>query len=148
MIEIRETSAISPEAVSMLAELNAALTKITGASGEGSFSDEDAENERSAFVVAYADGVPYGCGALRPFTETAAEVKRVYARPNTQGVGTAIIKALEAKAQALGYTRLVLETRRVNTAAIAFYHKLGFSDCPNFGKYTEQETALCMAKKL
>jgi putative acetyltransferase len=40
------------------------------------------EIPRSAFVVAYTDGVACGCGALRPLTETTAEIKRVYARPN------------------------------------------------------------------
>lgn len=148
MIDIRETSVTSADANQLLKELSDALTRITGASGEASFAAEDVENERSAFVIAYADGAACGCGALRPLTETTAELKRVYARPNSQGVGTAIVKALEEKARSFGYSEIVLETRRVNTAAVAFYRKLGYTECENFGKYIGRNEAICMQKTI
>ncbi len=148
MIEIKEASVTSAEAVQLLKELSNALRRITGAGGEASFAAEDVENERSAFLIAYADSIACGCGALRPFTDTTAELKRVYARPNTQGVGTAIVKALEAKARALGYTELVLETRKVNAHAVVFYTKLGYTVCENFGKYKGREDAVCMGSYL
>jgi ribosomal protein S18 acetylase RimI-like enzyme len=56
------------------------------------------------------------------------------------------VKALEQKARALGYTELVLETRKVNTAAVAFYRKLGYVECANYGKYVGREEAVCMSK--
>jgi ribosomal protein S18 acetylase RimI-like enzyme len=139
MIEIRETSATHPDAIRMLKDLNVALTKITGTSGEASFAAEDVEDPRSAFVIAYADGVACGCGALRLITDITAEIKRVYARPNSIGVGTAIVRALEAKAREFGYTEIVLETRKVNEDAVAFYRKLAYVECPNFGKYIGRE---------
>jgi ribosomal protein S18 acetylase RimI-like enzyme len=134
-IEIKDASVACDDAVLLLAELNAALTKITGASGEVSFAAEDVANERSAFVIAYVNGMACGCGALRPLTDTIAEIKRVYARPNSIGVGTAIVRALEAKAREFGYTEIVLETRKVNVDAVAFYRKLGYVECANYGKY-------------
>jgi GNAT superfamily N-acetyltransferase len=148
LIEIIEESVTCDDAALLLAELNAALTKITGASGEASFAAEDMEAPRSAFVIAYADGVACGCGALRPLTETTAEIKRVYARPNAIGVGTAIVKALEEKTRGFGYSEIVLETRRVNTSAVAFYRKLGYAECENFGKYVGRTEAICMSKRI
>jgi ribosomal protein S18 acetylase RimI-like enzyme len=145
-IEIKDASVACDDAVLLLAELNAALIKITGASGEARFAAEDVNNERSAFVIAYVNGAACGCGALRPLTETTVEIKRVYARPNAIGVGTAIVKILEEKARALGYTELVLETRKVNVDAVAFYRKLGYEECANFGKYVGREEAVCMSK--
>lgn len=146
MIEVRDANITSADAIQLLRELSDTLKAITGASGEASFAAEDVENARSAFVIAYADGIPCGCGALRPLTETTAELKRVYARPNNQGVGTAIVKALEAKALGLGYSEIVLETRRVNTAAVAFYQKLGYTECENYGDYVGRSEAICLRK--
>lgn len=147
-IEIREASVMGSDAVMLLGELNDTLEFITGASGAASFAMEDVDNSRAAFVIAYAGGVACGCGALRPMSETAAEIKRVYARPNTLGVGTAIVNALEQKARELGYTELLLETRKVNGKAIAFYRKLGYEPCANFGKYIGRQDAVCMSKQI
>lgn len=97
MIEIREASVASDDAVQLLAELNDTLARITGASGEASFAADDMGHTRAAFVIAYVNGTAAGCGALRPLSETQAEIKRVYARPNSLGVGTAIVNALEEK---------------------------------------------------
>ncbi len=148
MIEIRDVSVLSADAQQLLTELSRALTDITGASGEQSFDATDLLGPRAVFVIAYQSGVPCGCGALRPLTKTTAEIKRVYARPNHHGTGSAIVSALEAKALALGYTRLILETRKVNTRAVAFYRKLGYSVCPNFGRYIVRDDAACMNKEL
>ncbi|MBE0601931.1 MAG: GNAT family N-acetyltransferase [Firmicutes bacterium] len=148
MIEIKEASVHSRDAQALLRELSGALQHITGASGEQSFALGDLKDPRAVFVIAYADGIACGCGALRPYSPDAAEIKRVYARPNTSGVGTAIVKALEAKAKALGYARLLLETRKVNTTAVAFYQKLGYAVCSNFGKYVGRDEAVCMEKPL
>ena len=148
LIEIKDASIVSGEAIQLLGELNEALERITGASGERSFSMDDIGNPRAVFVIAYAHGAACGCGALRPLSPDTAEIKRVYARPNTRGVGTAIIRTLESKAKALGYIRLVLETRKVNEKAVAFYQKHGYQVCPNFGKYMGRDEAVCMEKAL
>ncbi|MFH1513283.1 MAG: GNAT family N-acetyltransferase [Bacillota bacterium] len=145
-IDVKEVSITSEDASGLLGELNAALTRITGASGEASFAAEDVADARGVFVIAYVNGEALGCGALRPLSERTAEIKRVYARPNAIGIGSAIVKALEEKARILGYTELVLETRKVNAAAVAFYMKLGYLPCPNFGKYVGREDAVCMSK--
>lgn len=147
-IDIREASVTSADAILLLDELNAALNQITGASGELSFAAEDVDDPRAVFMIAYTNGNACGCGALRRHDGDTAEMKRVYARPNTAGVGTAIVHALEAKARALRYTRIILETRKVNAAAVRFYQKNGYAVCLNFGKYIGRDEAVCMAKDL
>jgi ribosomal protein S18 acetylase RimI-like enzyme len=148
MIEIKEAGVACGDAVRLLVELNETLARITGASGEASFEAGDAGRARAVFVIAYVNGAAAGCGALRPLSDARAEIKRVYARPNSLGVGTAIVNALEEKARAFGYTELVLETRKVNTAAVNFYRKLGYETCENFGKYKGREDAVCMGKRI
>ena len=148
MLEIKEVSAACGDAQILLRELSDALLHITGASGEQSFSQDDLDDPRAVFVIARLDDAACGCGALRPYSADTAEIKRVYARPNAKGVGTAIVKALEAKAKTLGYTRLILETRNVNAKAVAFYRKLGYTVCPNYGKYAGRDEAVCMEKPL
>lgn len=147
-IEIQETSVNSEHAVMLLNELNGVLAEITGASGEASFSADDVCHARSAFLIAYADGSACGCGALRRYSGHTAEIKRVYARPNDLGIGSAILEALEEKARSFGYTKLILETRRVNTAAVSFYRRHGYFARANYGKYANRENAICMAKNL
>lgn len=85
--------------------------------------------ERTTFVIAYIDCVPYGCGALRQVSKDTAEIKRVYARKNEWGAGGAILKALEAK-------------------ALEFYRKNGYSHCEAFGKYIGKENAYCFKKEI
>ncbi len=137
----------SADARVLLAELSAALAGITGSSGQASFSHDDARVPRSLFVVARADdGELLGCGALRPLDGEVGEVKRMYARPGTRGVGAALLLHIEREAAEFGYTTLWLETRIVNTRAVAFYRKHGYGDIPNYGKYIDRPEAACFGK--
>lgn len=130
-------------------ELSDALAAITGASGKASYSPDDARVARSLFVVARdEDGRLLGCGALRPLEGHVGEVKRMYARPGTQGVGAALLAHIEHAAQAFGYRELWLETRRVNTRAVAFYLGHGYAEIPNYGKYIGRPEAVCFGRTL
>lgn len=148
MIEIHEAGVRDSGATALLRELNETLARLTGASGEPSFSADDLDDPHAVFVIACEHGAACGCGALRPLSPDTAELKRVYAHPNTKGVGTAIVQTLEEKAKSLDYTRLVLETRKINENAVAFYRKLGYTVCPNYGKYIGRDEAVCMEKKI
>jgi N-acetylglutamate synthase-like GNAT family acetyltransferase len=120
MIEIRESSIESEDAVVLIEELNQFLTKITGDDGTIHFRDTDVEQERSVFLIGYIDGEPCACGALRQLAKDCAEIKRIYTRKNTLGMGHRILTALEEKAREYQYQQLFLETRDQNTHAIAF----------------------------
>ena len=69
-------------------------------------------------------------------------------RPGTRGVGAALLAHLEAAAAGFGYAQAWLETRRVNTRAVAFYRQHGYADIPNYGKYAGRTDALCLGKRV
>ena len=139
----------SVEAISLIDALSDALARITGSTGRSSFDPNDVRGNRARFVVARnGSGNPVGCGGFRPLSETIAEVKRMYAAPGTSGVGSAVLAHLESEAAKLGYSELWLETRAVNSRAVAFYEKRGYSRISNFGKYAGRAEAVCLAKRL
>ena len=138
----------SPDAQQLLDELSASLATITGSPGTASFDLDDMLDSRARFMSAYVDGRPVGCGALRPLNASVAELKRMYARPGTKGVGAALLVALEREAHALAYREIWLETRVVNTRAVRFYEMHGYTRIPNYGKYAGRADAICFAKRL
>ncbi|NRR29482.1 GNAT family N-acetyltransferase [Oxalobacteraceae bacterium] len=139
----------SAAAQELIEELSAALADITGDSGKSSFDPDDVRGPRARFLLARnAAGLALGCGALRPLHEDVAEIKRMYARPGHAGTGSALLQALEAQAQALGYRALWLETRLVNQRAVDFYAARGYRRIPNYGRYVGNPLAVCFEKLL
>lgn len=138
-----------PDAILLMEELSKTLETITGNSGKQSFNPEDVCVSRSIFVVGYDDkGEPIGCGGIRPIDESVAEVKRMYAKIKTNGVGTKILSYLEIEAKNLGYSTLRLETRLINEKAVSFYKKRGYNKINNYGKYINNPEAICFEKAL
>lgn len=90
-----------------------------------------------AFVVALLDGEPVGCGGIRRLDAATAELKRMATLPaaRRRGVARAVLHALEERARALGYRRLVLETGSRQPEAVALYRAAGYVDVPAFGDY-------------
>ena len=130
----------SADAQVLVEELSATLAAITGDSGKASFAPDGAY-----FVVARADdGSLLGCGAVRPLADGVGEIKRMYARPGTRGVGAAILAHLGG----CGYRELWLETRKVNARAVNFYLKHGYTVIPNYGQYVGRPEAVCFAKTI
>ena len=137
-----------PDALALVEELSEALAAITGDSGKASFAAHDVRGARSLFLIARGAGALLGCAALRPFDEAVGEVKRMYVRPGTHGVGQALLVQIEREAAAFGYRELWLETRRVNLRAVAFYRRHGFDEIANYGKYVGRSDAICLGKRL
>lgn len=105
------------------------------------------------FLVARLDGVPVGCGAVRPVTGGAAgvaEIKRMYTSPaaRRRGISRALLARLESEAAALGYRRLQLETGLRQPEAIALYVSAGYHRIPSYGQYEGHELSVCFAKEL
>jgi len=74
---------------------------------------------------------PVGCIALRPISDDAGEVKRLYVRPAARGtgLGRALVEALIADARVIGYRELVLDTFERTSDARQLYQRLGFTEC-------------------
>ena len=101
-------------------------------------------------VVAYQNGMPVACGAIKPLSETAAEVKRMFVHPDhrKKGIAAKILTELEAWATELTFEECVLETGRKQPEAIALYQKVGYLVTPNYGQYIGVDNSVCMAKPL
>jgi DNA-binding MarR family transcriptional regulator len=86
------------------------------------------------FVVAWLDGAPAGCGALKIGDEGTGEVKRMWTAPGARGLGIArrVLRCLETKAREEGLLRLCLETNRALTEAQALYRGEGYREVPPF----------------
>ncbi|WP_343733207.1 GNAT family N-acetyltransferase [Duganella sp.] len=137
------------DSVALMDELSTALEAITGDGGRSSFDVEDVRGPMACFVVARDDlGAALGCGALRPLEPGVAEIKRMYARHGTSGVGSAVLRYLEEEAAALGYQAIWLETRLVNRRAVDFYEARGYQRIANYGKYIGNPLAVCFEKQL
>ncbi|PPG52697.1 GNAT family N-acetyltransferase [Rathayibacter sp. AY2B3] len=102
-----------------------------------------------------ASGTAVACGGLRPLDDDvlgpgAIEVKRMFADRAARGTGaaTAVLRALEERAAALGTTRLVLETGTLQPDAMRFYLREGYHAIPPFGDYIGSEHSVCYARDL
>ncbi|SDZ51235.1 GNAT family N-acetyltransferase [Herbiconiux ginsengi] len=103
------------------------------------------------FLVARSpEGAAIGCGGLRPLTGGGAEIKRMYVAPEARGTGvsTAILRAIEDEARALGVACLLLETGTEQPDAIRFYEREGYARIPNFGPYADSDISVCYARNL
>ncbi|WP_411676209.1 M20/M25/M40 family metallo-hydrolase [Caproicibacter sp.] len=148
-IEIKAEDPFSPDTSTLMDELSESLKTITGSSGRGSFHLEEMNDTKSVFAVARNPGhAAIGCGALRPVDEKTAEVKRVYAKIEGRGIGRKILAFLEREAYGMGYSRLILEIRRINRRAVSFYERNGYTSIPNYGKYAQNDQAICFEKRI
>jgi putative acetyltransferase len=140
-----------PALLVLVDELSSLLAARYGSSGRDGF-DPSSVDPRTVVVVACIRAVPVGCGAVRPLDEIGgprvAEIKRMYARPGTRGVGRSVLAALEDHALAQGRTTVWLETRRANARAVAFYRRAGYAERGAYGKYVGRPEAICMEKRL
>jgi len=81
-----------------------------------------------AFLLARQGDEFLACGAMRRFSASDCEMKRLYVRPagRNQGLGRQIARALIAEAKSLGYKRMLLDTLPTMQSAQSLYKSLGF----------------------
>ena len=148
-LHLQQEDPAAPDSRRLMEELSTALEAITGDSGKASFEVDDVRGPMACFVVARdANGDAVGCGALRPLQPGVAEIKRMYARHGTSGVGSAVLGFLEDEAATLGYQAVWLETRLVKRRAVDFYEARGYARIANYGKYIGNPLAVCFEKQL
>jgi putative acetyltransferase len=152
-VNIRPAALTDPDAVALIGELNAELTATFPEPGATHFTlaAEQVGPGDGAFLIAYIDGQPVGCGAVRRVDATTGELKRMYVRRafRQQGVGHALIGGLEREARTLRLDRVVLETGTRLDSAIRLYQRHGYQPIPLFGEYLRSsDTSLCFGKSL
>ncbi len=101
-------------------------------------------------VVAYEDNEAVGCGALRKYSEDAAEIKRMFVKPARRGRGIArnILAELELWAKELNFSECILEMGIKQPEAIRLYQKSGYLKISSYGQYLNVENSVCMKKSI
>lgn len=167
MIELTEERYDSAAAAALVAELLAEINERYAHEIEAmtpeELAAEDAEylaevtpdmvsRPRGVFLVAWIDGEPAGCGALKPVPDlaTTGEVKRMYTAPaaRRRGVSRAILERLEEVAAELGYEHLQLETGTEQPEALALYVSHGWHRITPYGRYKDSPSSVCFGKDL
>jgi putative acetyltransferase len=101
------------------------------------------------FLVARLGSEAVGCGALVDQSEYG-EVKRMYVRPASRGmgIGEALLAALAAQARLRGLRLLRLETGVSQPEALRLYERCGFRRRAPFGAYRADPLSLFMELEL
>ncbi|GGD69783.1 acetyltransferase [Caballeronia grimmiae] len=128
-VVVRKEEPWSPEAQTLLDEMDAAQALFYGASGRSHWFNEEVSAARGTFVVVRTtDGFALGCGALRRWNYSVAEITYLYSRVHEGGIERVLLSRLELDAAALGYAGVVIEADRANRRAIAFCERNGFRE--------------------
>lgn len=151
-LNIRPEPLLSDVAQSLIAKLNAELDERYPEEGANHFRLDQNELApgRGVFLVAYMDGQPAGCGAVRMNEPEVGEIKRMYVDPawRSNGIAAAVLTELEQQARKLGARQLVLETGDRQLEVLKLYRSAGFADIPRFGEYINSPMSVCMGKTL
>ena len=152
-VVIRRETLSDPAAGLLIPRLNAELSEMYPEAGATHFglAPADVADGAGAFLVAYSEDLPVGCGAVRLIDSATAELKRMYVEPERRGagIGRALVGALETEARRLGAQQVVLETGTRQTAARALYARCGFAPIPLYGEYClSPDTSVCLGKSL
>ncbi len=140
----------APDAALLVERVQQEYERRYGGRDSTPVSTTDFAPPDGAFLVAYLDGVPAGCGGVRLVGPGLAEVKRMYVEPQARGRGIArsLLTELEAAAGILGARRVRLETGNRQPEAIALYTSSGYTPIEKFGVYAEEPGSRCYGKAL
>ncbi|TNE59082.1 MAG: GNAT family N-acetyltransferase [Bacteroidetes bacterium] len=149
MIQLVRTDSNDPDFIELVRQLDAELAERDGEE-HAYYAQFNTIDQIRHVVVAYEQGAPASCGAIKQFTPDTMEVKRMYTRPGSRGKGmaTVVLGELEQWAARLGYTKCVLETGIRQPEAICLYEKSGYKPIPNYGQYAGVANSRCFQKIL
>ena len=145
--KIKKAPGNSSEVKLLSNELHKDLESIYG---EGMIEDFFEENEQMLiFYVAYNEsGKAVAIGALKPFNDVTAEIKRMYVNPEYRGKGISklILIHIEDYAKEFNYQRLILETGLKQPEAMSLYHKFGYKPMVCYGRHASDPDSRCFEK--
>ncbi|MFJ9623315.1 GNAT family N-acetyltransferase [Streptomyces sp. NPDC101181] len=124
-----------PEARRLTRALRSEQLTLYGFADDPDTTPETDFNPRDGlFLIAHIGSEAVGCGGVRRLDEHTAEIKRTYVGGDVRGhgVGRSLLEHLERHAADSGATRVMLETGRRNTAALALNQGAGYLPCPSY----------------
>jgi GNAT superfamily N-acetyltransferase len=140
----------TPDAVALVAELEAHLAPHYPAESRHGYSVEKLIAQGVAFFVLRENGVPAGCGGVQLFGTEYGELKRMYVRPPFRGLGFGklLLDHLAAFARSRGVNLLRLETGVHQVAAITLYEREGYERVGPFGEYADDPLSRFYEKRI
>lgn len=149
MITLKRVNSSDTDFIQLVSELDLEL-KIRDGDEHAFYSQYNSIENINYAVVAYYEGIPAGCGAIKPYDSELMEVKRMYVKKQYRGkkMATAVLKELEKWTLELNKKGCVLETGIKQPEAIGLYTKAGYDQIPNFGQYKNIKNSVCFEKKL
>jgi putative acetyltransferase len=149
-VSIAIESPLQDDIRALIAELNEVLLKLTPPEFCFHMTVEQMAGPETTVFIARIRGEAIACGALRRHADGVGEVKRMYTRPDYQGmrIGGRILDAVEALARDEGLSRLVLETGTQHAAAWRVYERAGFARCGPILDYPDSGHSIFYEKPL
>jgi putative acetyltransferase len=135
MIQIREATSLGAiEVVRELFREYGDLPEVDIARHESAGLPGKYAPPTGALLVALDGAAGAGCVALRKLDGQTCEMKRLYVRPKYRGerIGRMLVLEIIARARALGYAKMRLDTRAWMQSAQALYRSLGFREIPPY----------------
>jgi GNAT superfamily N-acetyltransferase len=147
MIHLVRTDFDNPDFLALVKHLDAYLAEKDGVD-HAFYAQFNKVDRIKHVVVAYDDGKPVGCGAIKEYAAGTMEVKRMYTTPEGRGRGiaTQVLTELERWAAELGCAKCILETGIRQTEAIRLYERNGYKVIPNYGQYAGIDGSVCFEK--
>jgi GNAT superfamily N-acetyltransferase len=155
-LDIRRVGYGHPDALRLIAEVQAEYVGRYGGPDETPLDPLMFEPPGGSFYVGYLDGAPVASGAWRRSgvealgSTATVEVKRMYVVPAARGrgLGRQMLARLEDSAAAHGAEVVVLETGLRQPEAIALYESVGYIPVPAFGYYRDAPLSRCYGRRL
>lgn len=149
MINLIRTNSENKDFIALVNRLDAELAELDG-DEHAFYAQLNKTHNLKHVIVAYDNGQPIACGALREYSPTAIEVKRMYTLPQSRGKGiaTKVLIELEKWASELSFQKCILETGKRQPDAIKLYQKNGYKIIPSYGKYLKMENSVCFEKEI
>jgi GNAT superfamily N-acetyltransferase len=96
--------------------------------------DPGRPDHTGTFLVATSAGRPVAYGGVQRLSEQTGEIKRMWVHDEWRGagLGSRMLRELEALARRLGHRRVVLDTNRTLVEALALYERAGYREIDRY----------------
>jgi len=149
MIKILRIDSANPDFLILVKKLDAELA-IRDGKNHSFYSQFNSLDKIRHMVLAYDDGKPAGCGAIKEYSTDTMEIKRMFVLSDhrRKGIAAKILAELELWTAELSCTKCILETGKKHPEAIELYKKNGYKPIPNYGQYIGVDNSVCFEKKI